>query len=352
MSPQLFPFSSEGDERSLSPLSLTDREEQQQVNEPAVSAPYRLLSNHRSLSPLSLIDREEQQQVNAPAVAAPYRLLSNHRREIERFPCKARGLPNTHNARSAYIDIPPDATHGTILICSHPECASSGRKFRFCTVCHLPVARRNFSERHSHGIDMIQSPQRSDSHEMARNQQEELDPRIAVVATMNDITAKRRAAELLLEDLKLQERLIYTRWGRNPPTAETNMGDNVDHHHAESCIEHSTRTMHSSGGSFPTSTGGSFGDQLLQRVEPNLYKAGNGEQLYQRVEPNLYIAGNGEQLYQRVEPNLYAGNRDQNTEPNHWDSSTFSRDEQRDTRDEQYSTSRKRHKGPDTIFRI
>jgi hypothetical protein len=88
-----------------------------------------------------------------------------------RFPCKARGVPNEHNARNAYIDVPPNANHGDIVVCSHPFCVSSGRKFRFCTVCHIPVAKRNFSKRHDHGL-LSYNAQEKDSTEQAERQTE------------------------------------------------------------------------------------------------------------------------------------------------------------------------------------
>lgn len=69
-----------------------------------------------------------------------------------RFPCKARGMPDDHNNDQAYFEIPANATHGKILACSHPACVASGRRFRYCAVCALPVAKRNFMKRHAHGI--------------------------------------------------------------------------------------------------------------------------------------------------------------------------------------------------------
>jgi hypothetical protein len=30
------------------------------------------------------------------------------------------------------------------LVCSHPTCSGSGRRFRYCSVCECPVAKRNF----------------------------------------------------------------------------------------------------------------------------------------------------------------------------------------------------------------
>ena len=74
------------------------------------------------------------------------------KRGFLRVACKARGVQILHNAKNAYIDIPTDAEHGTILECSNHVCRSSGRRFRFCTVCKIPVAFRNFAKRHSHGI--------------------------------------------------------------------------------------------------------------------------------------------------------------------------------------------------------
>mmetsp|Transcript_40929 Transcript_40929/g.57574 ORF Transcript_40929/g.57574 Transcript_40929/m.57574 type:complete len:284 (+) Transcript_40929:251-1102(+) len=75
-------------------------------------------------------------------------------RRISRIPCKARGVTDTsvpHTARNAYIDIPSNAVHGMMLICSHDVCAKS-RRFRYCTVCGIPVAKRNFLKRHGHGL--------------------------------------------------------------------------------------------------------------------------------------------------------------------------------------------------------
>jgi hypothetical protein len=60
---------------------------------------------------------------------------------FRRMPCKARGVEGEHVAKNAFIDIPLNAKHGTILSCSHPACRLSGRLFRFCAVCQVPVAK-------------------------------------------------------------------------------------------------------------------------------------------------------------------------------------------------------------------
>ena len=83
----------------------------------------------------------------------PTNMASSARpRRISRVPCKARGISSNHTAWNSYIDIPIDATHGDELCCSNNLCANSGRKFRYCASCALPVASRNFSKRHSHGL--------------------------------------------------------------------------------------------------------------------------------------------------------------------------------------------------------
>ena len=69
-----------------------------------------------------------------------------------RIPCKARGMPEDHNAEHAYFEISTDINHGQILACSHPNCIASGRRFRYCGICSLPVAKRNFMKRHAHGV--------------------------------------------------------------------------------------------------------------------------------------------------------------------------------------------------------
>lgn len=71
---------------------------------------------------------------------------------FHRIPCKARGMSKKHNSDTAFIDVPIDAPHGLLLCCSNRECVSSGRKFRYCKVCAVPVAKRNFPKRHGHGL--------------------------------------------------------------------------------------------------------------------------------------------------------------------------------------------------------
>ncbi|KAL7472823.1 hypothetical protein ACHAXS_013196 [Conticribra weissflogii] len=68
-----------------------------------------------------------------------------------RVPCRARGMPMAHNFKTAYFTIPPNIQHGDELLCSFPTCRSAGAKFRYCLHCKVPVAKRNFRNRHKHG---------------------------------------------------------------------------------------------------------------------------------------------------------------------------------------------------------
>lgn len=79
-------------------------------------------------------------------------LPSSHMVESSRFPCKARNVCESHTADAAYIELPPNPPHGLTLFCSHPKCSETGRAFRWCSVCEIVVAKRNFVMRHGHGL--------------------------------------------------------------------------------------------------------------------------------------------------------------------------------------------------------
>jgi len=79
---------------------------------------------------------------------------SDHHVFVQRIPCKARGMGASHTPQTAYFEIRLGAIrHGDTLVCSHPTCSGSGRRFRYCSVCECPVAKRNFVKRHSHEGD-------------------------------------------------------------------------------------------------------------------------------------------------------------------------------------------------------
>ena len=69
---------------------------------------------------------------------------------VYKVPCRARGVPADHTFQTAYFLIKEGTPHGTLLKCSHPFCSESGYKFRYCMFCNVPVAKRNFTKRHSH----------------------------------------------------------------------------------------------------------------------------------------------------------------------------------------------------------
>jgi hypothetical protein len=63
--------------------------------------------------------------------------------------------------QTAYFVIPENVKHGEELICSYFACRNAGIKFRYCSHCKVPVAKRNFRKRHKHGGEEI--PRGTDS---------------------------------------------------------------------------------------------------------------------------------------------------------------------------------------------
>lgn len=57
--------------------------------------------------------------------------------------------------QTAYFVIPENVKHGEELICSYFACRNAGIKFRYCSHCKVPVAKRNFRKRHKHGGEDI-----------------------------------------------------------------------------------------------------------------------------------------------------------------------------------------------------
>eukprot|EP00977_Amphora_coffeiformis_P022314 scaffold10819_cov130-Amphora_coffeaeformis.AAC.1 len=98
-----------------------------------------------------------EHQMHMPA-AAP---AETSKEDIEKtpgsviVPCRARGMPMDHNFKTAYFVIPENVKHGEELICSYFACRNAGIKFRYCSHCKVPVAKRNFRKRHKHGGEDI-----------------------------------------------------------------------------------------------------------------------------------------------------------------------------------------------------
>ena len=86
---------------------------------------------------------------------------------VQRFPCKARNVCESHTSEAAFIELPANPQHGTTLYCSHTLCAGSGRAFRWCQVCEQIVAKRNFMKRHSHGLISSKRKYKPHNHSQA-----------------------------------------------------------------------------------------------------------------------------------------------------------------------------------------
>ena len=98
---------------------------------PLVTESVNLNRKHSSL----LNDDYDPPPAAAAAAAEPAAEPSSkrlRRSSSRRIECKARGLSKNHNSSNAYLEIKADATHGLLLSCSHPECADSDRRFRYC----------------------------------------------------------------------------------------------------------------------------------------------------------------------------------------------------------------------------
>ena len=151
------------------------------------------------------VQQQQQQQhsrhdVLPPTAAVP---TEANKEELEKtpgsviVPCRARGMPMDHNFKvrcsfclatncrdssqkeasvfglrsqlfisltsctcivqlqTAYFVIPENVKHGEELICSYFACRNAGIKFRYCSHCKVPVAKRNFRKRHKHGGEDI-----------------------------------------------------------------------------------------------------------------------------------------------------------------------------------------------------
>eukprot|EP00429_Kryptoperidinium_foliaceum_P029015 CAMPEP_0176128440 /NCGR_PEP_ID=MMETSP0120_2-20121206/64902_1 /TAXON_ID=160619 /ORGANISM="Kryptoperidinium foliaceum, Strain CCMP 1326" /LENGTH=286 /DNA_ID=CAMNT_0017463537 /DNA_START=204 /DNA_END=1064 /DNA_ORIENTATION=+ len=85
-----------------------------------------------------------------------------------KLPCRARRMPLDHNFKNAYFIVTEKTGHGDKLVCSYPECAAAGSKFRYCTVCRIPISQRNFYQNHSHA-DILTGGQISEELRSIRN---------------------------------------------------------------------------------------------------------------------------------------------------------------------------------------
>mmetsp|Transcript_99081 Transcript_99081/g.285883 ORF Transcript_99081/g.285883 Transcript_99081/m.285883 type:complete len:462 (-) Transcript_99081:801-2186(-) len=93
----------------------------------------------------------------------------NHANKFRNMlPCRSRGMPLDHNFKNAYFIITQDTAHGEDLVCSYPECQAAGSKFRYCKVCRIPIAQRNFYQKHSHA-DILMKGKISEELKTVRN---------------------------------------------------------------------------------------------------------------------------------------------------------------------------------------
>ena len=139
-------------------------QQQQQPNGASSSSGQQLLSSPQAynfLPMLAAAAQEQQRSIHDSLVgnsaangaqAVVSQLKATGSRSATVVPCRARGMPVDHNFKTAYFVVPEGIEHGDELLCSYPACRSAGCKFRYCLYCKVPVAKRNFRNRHRHGI--------------------------------------------------------------------------------------------------------------------------------------------------------------------------------------------------------
>lgn len=71
--------------------------------------------------------------------------------------------------QTAFFEISESVKHGDPLICSYPDCRNRGVKFLYCSYCKDPVAKRNFRNRHNHGMaEVTEAAEEDENHNTAK----------------------------------------------------------------------------------------------------------------------------------------------------------------------------------------
>ena len=155
------------------------------------------------------------------------------KRKSKRVPCRARGMPMAHNYKTAYFIIPPNVAHGDELLCSFPACRSAGAKFRYCLHCKVPVAKRNFRNRHRHGAaqpggakkENLKTPETSDDKKTEKNNKEE-DGNKVTIESSHDANKVQKWVELLENKPEATDKSAMAVWMLNLMNATQGGDDN------------------------------------------------------------------------------------------------------------------------------
>lgn len=126
-------------------------------------------------------------------IVIPDGSFKKKKKKSVRVPCRARGMPMAHNFKTAHFIIPPNIQHGDELVCSFPACRAAGAKFRYCLHCKVPVAKRNFRNRHKHG-NLGDKKKASPSQEK-KDVKEELEEEMMCGTNPEGKTEERRSSE-------------------------------------------------------------------------------------------------------------------------------------------------------------
>lgn len=139
--------------RLLSTNDTTCRIDSSRKETEGITASLQLNRQQENDANLSSFFTQRKEATSVEAVDDPTRGRNLEAGAIA-VPCRARGMPMDHNPLTAYFVISKGVKHGDDVVCSHPACRNAGVKFRYCSYCKAPVAKRNFRRRHNHGGDM------------------------------------------------------------------------------------------------------------------------------------------------------------------------------------------------------
>jgi len=158
------------------------------------------------------------------------------KRKSKRVPCRARGMPMAHNYKTAYFIIPPNVAHGDELLCSFPACRSAGAKFRYCLHCKVPVAKRNFRNRHRHGAaqpggstkkENLKTAETSDDKKKTGNEKEDEGNKVTIESS-HDANKVQKWVELLENKPEATDKSAMAVWMLNLMNATQGGDDNPE----------------------------------------------------------------------------------------------------------------------------
>lgn len=145
------PISSTPPQQQLDQSLLEQQHQQEQEQESAAAQNSLLLHLQQERIRTFASIRPAPEKETDPVYDEEQKTTTSSSSSVQLVPCRARGMPLDHHSLTAYFQISQEKTpHGDNLYCSHRYCRDGGIKFRYCSHCKIPAAKRNFSTLHAH----------------------------------------------------------------------------------------------------------------------------------------------------------------------------------------------------------